>query len=132
MHFVFLLRRRRLCMLKRPIYSRLHGESTTAARIHDKNKKRLSPDVLVTMAEMTYSIYFLHIYLSSILSSFLSLCMGPICISSFCFLVLCLPVCVHLQTCTLNCLMDFPGLLQDVLIPADDRLGGCIQCLSIS
>lgn len=53
----------------------------------------LSPDVLVTMAEMTYSIYFLHIYLSSILSSF-SLCMGPICISSFAFfLVLCLSVC---------------------------------------
>lgn len=64
----------------------------------------LSPDVLVTMVEMTYSIYFLHIYLSSLSSLFL--CMGQICIS-FDFLF-CL--CLHLPTCTLNCLMDFPGL----------------------
>lgn len=86
-------------MLKRPIYYRLHGEPTAAARIYDKKRNgcwSLSPDVLVAMAEMTYSIYFLHIYLSSILSSFFSSCMGPICISSFCFLVLCLSLCVHL------------------------------------
>lgn len=86
-------------MLKRPIYYRLHGEPTAAARIYDKKRNgcwSLSPDVLVTMAEMTYSIYFFA-YLSFVyFIFFFSLCMGPICISSFCFLVLCLSLCVYL------------------------------------
>lgn len=51
-------------MLKRPIYYRLHGEPTAAARIYDKKRNgcwSLSPDVLVTMAEMTQHLFFAYL-----------------------------------------------------------------------